>query len=143
MAGRVLSPAQIRIHPGAASKADAIDEAAGILYDAGAVTAAYSDAMLQREQTVSTYMGNELAVPHGTNQTQSAILHSAVSVVRYDGGVDWDGEAVTFVVGLAGRGQAHLGILSHIALVFGDDLADLKAAGTPEELYALLTSINE
>nr|HNH87114.1 trehalose-6-phosphate synthase [Solirubrobacterales bacterium] len=50
--------------------------------------------------TVSTYMGNELAIPHGTNETKDAILASALSFVRYDGGVDWDGEKVTFVAHL-------------------------------------------
>ncbi|WP_314854826.1 PTS sugar transporter subunit IIA, partial [uncultured Microbacterium sp.] len=60
MTQSVLTIDQIRIHPGSVSKEEAMREAAGILQDAGAVTAAYFDAMLQREQTVSTYMGNEL-----------------------------------------------------------------------------------
>ena len=140
----VLDVGQIRIHPGSVSKQEAMREAAGILEQAGAVTDAYLDAMLQREQTVSTYMGNELAIPHGTNETKDAILASALSVVRYDGGVDWDGEPVTFVVGIAGKGDEHLDILSQIALVFSedDDVAALKAAQTPEELYALLSAVN-
>ena len=119
-------------------------EAADILEAAGAVTSAYFDAMQQREQTVSTYMGNELAIPHGTNETKEAILDSALSFVRYDGGVDWDGEHVTFVVGIAGKGDEHLEILSQIALIFSeeDEVDKLKAAQTPDELYALLGAVN-
>lgn len=145
MAREVLNVGQIRIHSGSVSQEDAMREAAGILQDAGAVTDAYFDAMLQREQTVSTYMGNELAIPHGTNETKAAILDSALSFVRYDGGVDWGGEPVTFVVGIAGKGDEHLDILSQIALIFSDDddVARLKAATTPEELYALLSTVNE
>ena len=111
----------------------------------GAVTDAYFDAMRQREATVSTYMGNELAIPHGTNETKEAILASALSVVRYDGGVDWGGEPVTFVMGIAGVGDEHLEILSQIALLFSDDdeVAKLKAAQTPEELLSLLATVNE
>ncbi len=144
MTQSVLTIDQIRIHPGSVSKEEAMREAAGILQDAGAVTAAYFDAMLQREQTVSTYMGNELAIPHGTNETKDAILDSALSFVRYDGGIDWDGQDVTFVVGIAGKGDEHLEILSQIALIFSedDDVARLKAAATPEELLALLSSVN-
>ncbi|WP_448236508.1 PTS sugar transporter subunit IIA [Microbacterium paulum] len=144
MTQSVLTIDQIRIHPGSVSKEEAMREAAGILQDAGAVTAAYFDAMLQREQTVSTYMGNELAIPHGTNETKDAILDSALSFVRYDGGVDWDGQHVSFVVGIAGKGDEHLEILSQIALIFSedDDVARLKAAATPEELLALLSSVN-
>ncbi len=117
-------------------------EAAGILESAGAVTSAYLDAMLQREETVSTYMGNELAIPHGTNDTKNEILESALSVVRYDGGIDWDGERVTFVVGIAGKGDEHLEILSQIAILFSeeDDVARLKRAATPEELFEIVSA---
>lgn len=141
----VLNVEHIRIHPGGASREEAMREAADILQTAGAVTAAYYDAMQQREQTVSTYMGNELAIPHGTNETKDAILDSALSVVRYAGGVDWGGEPVTFVIGIAGKGDEHLDILSQIALLFSeeDDVARLKAAATPEELHSALSSVNQ
>ncbi|KAA9085055.1 PTS sugar transporter subunit IIA [Microbacterium radiodurans] len=145
MAREVLNIGQIRIHSGSVTREEAMQEAADILESAGAVTSAYFDAMQQREQTVSTYMGNELAIPHGTNETKDAILDSALSFVRYDGGVDWGGEQVSFVVGIAGKGDEHLDILSQIALLFSeeDDVARLKAAQTPDELFALLASVNQ
>ncbi len=144
MAESVLNVGQIRIHPGAVSQEDAMREAAGILQEAGAVTDAYFAAMQSREATVSTYMGNGLAIPHGTNETKDAILDSALSFVRYDGGVDWGGEQVSFVVGIAGKGDEHLEILSQIALIFSEDdeVAKLRAAQTPEELFALLSTVN-
>jgi PTS system mannitol-specific IIA component len=145
MARDVLTLGQIRIHSGSVSQEQAMKEAADILEAAGAVTGAYFDAMQQREVAVSTYMGNELAIPHGTNETKDAILDSALSFVRYDGGVDWGGEPVTFVVGIAGKGDEHLEILSQIALLFSEDeeVAKLKAAQTPEDLYRLLATVNE
>ncbi|MFS0854513.1 PTS sugar transporter subunit IIA [Microbacterium sp. 179-I 3D4 NHS] len=141
----VLTLDQVRIHSGGATQEAALQEATDILVSAGAVTPAYVDAMRQREETVSTFMGNGLAIPHGTNDTKDAILASALSVVRYDGGVDWAGELVTFVVGIAGRGDEHLEILSQIAILFSDedDVAKLAAAQTAEELYALLSAVNE
>lgn len=141
----VLTPEQVRIHPAGATRDEALQEATDILVAAGAVTPAYVDAMRQREETVSTYMGNCLAIPHGTNDAKDAILASALSVVRYDGGVDWDGEPATFVIGIAGVGDEHLEILSRIAILFSeeDDVAKLAAAQTPEELYALLAEVNE
>ncbi|WP_065569858.1 PTS sugar transporter subunit IIA [Microbacterium oleivorans] len=144
MAREVLTLGQIRIHSGSVSQEQAMKEAADILEAAGAVTSAYFDAMQQREVAVSTYMGNELAIPHGTNETKEAILDSALSFVRYDGGVDWGGEHVSFVVGIAGKGDEHLEILSQIALLFSEDdeVAKLKAAQTPEELYELLATVN-
>ncbi|GAA5148170.1 hypothetical protein GCM10025768_09450 [Microbacterium pseudoresistens] len=141
----VLDVGQVRIHSGSADQEAALQEAADILVAAGAVTPAYLDAMRQREQTVSTFMGNGLAIPHGTNEMKDTILDSALSVVRYDGGVDWAGEPVTFVIGIAGKGDAHLEILSQIALLFSEDdeVAKLSAAQTPEELFALLSAVND
>ncbi|MCK2032262.1 PTS sugar transporter subunit IIA [Microbacterium sp. KSW4-4] len=141
----VLTAEQVRIHPGGASRDDALQEATDILVAAGAVTPAYVDAMRQREETVSTYMGNGLAIPHGTNEAKDAILASALSVVRYDGGVDWDGEQARFVIGISGVGDEHLDILSRIAILFSeeDDVARLEAAATPDELFALLSEVNE
>ncbi|WP_457100976.1 PTS sugar transporter subunit IIA [Microbacterium sp. P5_E9] len=145
MTREVLTIGQIRIHPGGSTKLDAMKEAADILEAAGAVTNEYFDAMQQRELTVSTYMGAELAIPHGTNEMKATILDSALSFVRYDGGVDWDGEPVTFVVGIAGKGDEHLEILSQIAILFSDedDVARLKAASTAEELFGILSAVNE
>ena len=141
----VLTPGQVRIHAGSVSQEAALQEATDILVSVGAVTPAYVDAMRQREETVSTFMGNGLAIPHGTNDAKEAILASALSVVRYDGGVDWSGDPATFVIGIAGVGDEHLEILSRIAILFSeeDDVARLAAAQTPEELFALLSEVNE
>lgn len=145
MAHTVLREESVRIVSGSATKDQAMHEAADLLVAAGAVTDAYYDAMLQREAAVSTYMGNELAIPHGTNETKDQILASGLTLTRYDGGVDWDGEAVTFVVGIAGKGDEHLEILSAIAILFSDEdeVENLKAAATPADLYALVASVNE
>ncbi|MFG6476059.1 PTS sugar transporter subunit IIA [Microbacterium sp. P06] len=144
MARDVLNLGQVRIHSGGATREEAMREAADILQSAGAVTGAYFDAMQSREETVSTYMGNELAIPHGTNETKDAILESALSVVRYDGGVDWGGEPVTFVIGIAGKGDEHLEILSQIAILFSDEdeVVRLKQLDTPEALYEALAAVN-
>jgi PTS system mannitol-specific IIA component len=141
----VLTIGQVRIHSGSATQEQALQEATDILVAAGAVTPAYVDAMRQREETVSTFMGNGLAIPHGTNETKDSILASGLSVVRYDGGVDWAGEPATFVIGIAGRGDEHLEILSQIAILFSDEdeVAKLNAAQTPDELFALLSAVNE
>lgn len=141
----VLTLDQIRIHPGGATQEEALQEVSDMLVSIGAVTPAYLDAMRQREATVSTFMGNGLAIPHGTNEAKDAILASALAVIRYDGGVDWAGEQANFVIGIAGRGDEHLEILSQIAILFSDedDVARLAAAATPDELYALLSAVNE
>jgi PTS system mannitol-specific IIA component len=141
----ILTLSQIRVPGTARSKDDAIREAGQLLVDAGAVSPAYVDAMFEREKSVSTYMGNSLAIPHGTNEAKDAILRSALSVVRYDQPIDWDGNEVRFAVGVAGVENGHLEILGKIAIVFSDtdEVDKLLAAGSAEEVYQLLHDVNE
>ena len=141
----VLTPSHIKVPGEARSKDDAIREAGQILVDSGAVSPAYVDAMFEREKSVSTYMGNFLAIPHGTNEAKDSISRSAISVVRYDRPIDWNGNDVRFAVGIAGVENGHLEILGKIAIVFSDtdEVEKLLAAGSAEELYRLLQAVNE
>ena len=79
----VLTQSHIKVPGAARTKDDAIREAGQLLVDAGAVSPAYVDAMFDREKSVSTYMGNYLAIPHGTNESKDSIKRSALSLVRY------------------------------------------------------------
>ena len=141
----VLTPSHIKVPGEARSKDDAIREAGQLLVDSGAVSPAYVDAMFEREKSVSTYMGNFLAIPHGTNEAKDTISRSAISVVRYDQPIDWSGNDVRFAVGIAGVENGHLEILGKIAIVFSDsdEVDKLLAAGSAEELYQLLQAVNE
>jgi PTS system mannitol-specific IIA component len=136
----VLELDRIRLSGESRTRDDAIREVGALLVDAGAVTQAYADAMFDREASVSTYMGNFLAIPHGTNESKDGILSSALAVIRYDEPIDWDGNPVRFVVGIAGKGDDHLGILSGIAIAFsdGETVAKLGAATTPQEFADLI-----
>lgn len=128
----------------ATTRDDAIREAGNLLVKAGAVTEAYVDAMAERERSISTYMGNYLAIPHGTNVAKADILHSAVSLVRYADPIDWDGNEVRVVVGIAGVDDQHLDILSKIAIIFSDmdEATKMTKASTVDELYQLLGDVN-
>ena len=141
----ILTLEQIKVPGTATNKDDAIREAGQILVDAGAVGPEYVDAMFEREKSVSTYMGNYLAIPHGTNEAKDTIARSALSGVRYDPPIDWDGNEVRFAVGIAGVDDGHLAILNKIALVFSDtdEVDKLIAAGSAEELYRLLHAVND
>ena len=141
----VLTLPMIKVPGEATSKDDAIREAGQLLVTAGAVSPAYVDAMFEREKSVSTYMGNFLAIPHGTNEAKDTIERSAISVVRYDQPIDWNGNDVRFAVGIAGVENGHLEILGKIAIVFSDsdEVEKLLAARSADELYQLLSAVNE
>ncbi|MGN8130293.1 PTS mannitol transporter subunit IICBA [Paenarthrobacter sp. 22069] len=122
----------------------AIDEAGRLLLARGAVDEGYIAAMHEREESVSTYMGSFLAIPHGTNAAKDHIRKSAVSVIRYPEGIDWNGKQVKFVVGVAGINNEHLHILSSIAKVFTnkEQVARLEAATSEDELLDLFGKVN-
>src|SRR5690606_17206494 len=79
----VLTLDRVTTAPSARNRDDAIREAAAVLVAAGAVTDGYAQAMFDREAEVSTFMGNGLAIPHGTNAAKETVLGSALSVARY------------------------------------------------------------
>ena len=141
----VLTLSQIRLPGTAWTKDDAILEAGQIRVEVGAVAPGYLDSMFDRERSVSTYMGNYLAIPHGTNESKQQIRRSALSVIRYGEPIDWDGNQVLFALGIAGYQGGHMDILSRIAIVFSDtdEVDKLLAATTPQELYGLLNAVNQ
>lgn len=141
----ILTRDRIVMDGGARNAAQAIDEAGGLLVAAGAVTDAYVASMHEREESVSTFMGNGLAIPHGTNQAKDSIRSSALSVVRYPEGLDWNGKPVTWVIGIAGKDNEHLAILSRVAKIFGnkDKVRQLDEARTADEVLDLLGKVND
>lgn len=62
-----LQADMIKINQNFVNEDDAIKLAGQILVDAGCVTPEYVDAMIDRNNDVSTYMGNFIAIPHGTD----------------------------------------------------------------------------
>ncbi|MEI2650052.1 MAG: PTS mannitol transporter subunit IICBA [Dermatophilaceae bacterium] len=136
----ILTADLVRLSGRASSRDDAIREVGAMLVGSGAVDASYVDSMLEREQSVSTYMGNQLAIPHGTNEAKAAIHRTAMAFIRYPNGIDWNGKPATFVIGIAGAGDDHLTLLSGIAKTFLDkgQIAALEGATSAEEVLAVL-----
>jgi PTS system mannitol-specific IIC component len=141
--GGLLDPESIVLDAPVEDRAAAISRAGRLLVTAGAVEPAYVDAMHEREASVSTFMGNGLAIPHGTNEAKSAVLRTAISFVRYTDEIEWKNKQVKFVVGIAALGDDHLKLLGRIAEVFLDaeQVARLEAAQTPDEVLRVLGAV--
>ncbi|HNV10796.1 MAG TPA: PTS mannitol transporter subunit IICBA [Propionibacteriaceae bacterium] len=143
-AGEILARESIVLRGSASSKVDAIEQAGELLVARGAVEPGYVDAMHERERKVSTYMGNLLAIPHGTNESKEFIHASAMSFIRLDKELDWNGKPVKFVIGIAGRNKEHLAILGKIAKIFSDteQVAALEKATSADEILEILGKVN-
>lgn len=115
------------------SKEDAIKAAGQKLVDKGCVEPSYINYMLEREKVMTTYMGLGIAIPHGTNEAKNTIKESGVVFLQYPQGVQFDEELAYLVIGIAGKGDEHLEILSNIAIKIEDELVDRLKVTTDEQ----------
>ena len=126
----------------ATDRLDAVSQAGALLVQSSAVEPSYVGSMLRRETSVSTYVGNGVALPHGTIAGKHAVHRDALSLLRFPEGVDWNGEAVHLVIGIAAHGGGHIAMLARLADVLLDrSTVDriLSATSTDEVLAAFST----
>lgn len=138
----LLAEASIDLDASAASRDEAIRLAGAGLLAVGAIDEAYVDAMIDRENSVSTFIGEGVAIPHGTLAATGSVRKDALSMVRFPGGVDWDGNEVRIAFGIAAKGNGHIALLSQLAIVLmnPDKAGALRAAESVDDVYALLRS---
>lgn len=137
----LLDDRAIRLSESASDREDAVRRCGQALVDIGAVQAAYVDTMLERETSVSTYVGEGVAIPHGTLAGKDAVSRDALAVLRFPDGVDWGGQPVTVCVAIAARGDGHVAILAQLAQILLDPgrAEALRTTTQPEEVKRLLT----
>jgi PTS system mannitol-specific IIA component len=124
----------------AGSKEDAILVTGRILEELGAVEPGYADAMLERERSMSTSVGEGFAIPHGTDESRTLIRRTALSFAQFPAGIDWDVDRVFVCIGIAARDDAHLEILAQLAnILIEPDLAvQLREANDPAVVLSVL-----
>jgi multiphosphoryl transfer protein len=142
LAAEILRPSAIVVGEVAADKAAAIERVGGILRTEGLVTEEYVQAMHAREAIISTYLGNGIALPHGTGDTPHAILGTGIAVAQYPAGVPWGDERARLVIGLAAKSEEHIPILARLASVLEDAAMCERLAETtdPGEIHRALTA---
>ena len=131
------------------SKEEAIRKAGEVLVENGYVDADYIPAMLEREEIVSPYMGNFIAIPHGTDDAKKSIKNTGISIIQIPGGVsfakpeDTEDKMVFVVFGIAGKDGEHLELLSKIAIFCSEqeNVIKLVNASTEEEVIELLSEV--
>ena len=131
----ILAKDRISLQANAADKAGAIRKAGELLVQAGCVLPEYVDGMLTREQSMSTSLGNGVAIPHGVYENRDQILRTGISVLQLKDGVEWDaGEKVYMVIGIAALSDEHVGVLSNLADVIDheDTLMELLSTRDPD-----------
>ena len=144
MADDILTKDNIELGVQLDSQEEAIRRAGELLVQNGHVEEKYIDSMFEREKSVSTFMGNAVAIPHGTSDSKQWVEKSGLSILTVPEGVDYgDGEIAMLIIGIAGKGDEHLEILSNIAQVCSDEenVAKIVQAESKDELLAFFDDV--
>lgn len=141
----VLPLAGIRLGLHATDKWDAIRQSGAVLAELDAVEPGYPETMLERERSVSTYIGEGVAIPHGTDASRALVRHTTLGVLQFPSGVDWDGQPVRICVAIAAKGDEHVAVLSGLAQILMDPARaeQLRSATSAEDVHELLSSIGK
>ncbi|GAB2795522.1 phosphoenolpyruvate--protein phosphotransferase [Halomonas shantousis] len=121
---------------------DALDQAAASLVEAGRATPEYRHGLHEREAQSSTYLGNAIAIPHGTPASRDQVLATGVRVLQFPEGVEWhDGHRVHVLVTIAAQSDEHLDILRALTHVLDREgvAEQLARAESRAEIIAQLS----
>jgi phosphotransferase system HPr (HPr) family protein len=142
MTTEVLSTSAVVVGASAPDQTAAIDLVGAILVAEGCVTPDYVTEMRDRERIVSTYLGNGIALPHGTNEARSAVLRTGLAVAQFPDGVLWGDEKAHLVIGLAAIAEEHIEVLSRLATILGDEELCIRLGKTTDaaEIHRALTA---
>lgn len=134
-----LKETDIKLNQSFTDKETAIRYAGELLVEQGYVDPAYIEEMVKRDKLTSTFIGNQVAIPHGTEGSQTLIKKSGIVIVQVPEGVDFDGNEVKVVIGIAGADGEHLEVLSNIAIVCSEEenVASIIHAGSESEIIEL------
>jgi len=124
----VLTKENICLGLKSVSQEEAIKTAGEMLVRDGYVSTDYIDAMFEREEIISTFIGNGVAIPHGVGKARGMIKKSGLVVLQYPEGIDYNGNTCYLVIGISGKDNDHIKILSNIA----EQLIDIEKS---EELW--------
>src|ERR671921_447638 len=97
----ILTPETIELKASLKSKEEAIRRAGTLLVENGHVKERYIDSMFEREKSVSTFIGNAVAIPHGTGDSKQWVTMSGLSIITVPEGVEYgDGNVAKLVIGI-------------------------------------------
>ncbi|CQD38886.1 PTS mannitol transporter subunit IICBA [Yersinia mollaretii] len=138
-----LGAENIFLNQHATAKEQAIRFAGEQLVKGGYVEPEYVEAMLEREKLTSTYLGESIAVPHGTIEAKDRVLKTGVVFCQYPDGVrfgDEEDEVARLVIGIAARNNEHIQVITSLTNALDDDsvIERLSKTTSVQEVLDLL-----
>ena len=135
-----LDTQHVRMNQHAVDKAQALQCLVDILVEDQLVKPEYIQGLLGREQQSATYLGQGIAIPHGTPQSRQYILETGVRLAHFPEGVVWDGEnKIYLAVVIAAKSDEHLQVLQILTRALLDDVSErVKNAELAQQIIELL-----
>ena len=137
-----LTEETISLNANANSKEEATRMAGHLLVRGGYVAESYIDGMLAREKSMSTYIGNGVAIPHGQFDDLTLVYRTGISVLQIRDGVTWeDDEKAYLIIGIASNSDDHINILANLAEAI-EDPETAKLLAETSEVSVVLDHLN-
>ena len=138
-----MSESNIFLGLQATSNEQAIRFAGEQLVKGGYVQPEYVEAMLAREQLTSTYLGESIAVPHGTIEAKDRVLKTGIVFCQYPAGIRWgddEDDAARLVIGIAARNNEHINVITKLTTALDEEGVIDRLANTSsvEEVLSIL-----
>jgi len=135
-----LEPRHIHMNQHAVDKQHALQCLVDILVKDGLVTPEYITGLINREQQSATYLGQGIAIPHGTPQSREFILETGIRLAHFPEGIIWDGEnRIYLAVVIAAKSDEHLQVLQILTRALMQDVSEqVKNATRPEQIVEIL-----
>ncbi|QCI17943.1 PTS mannitol transporter subunit IICBA [Buchnera aphidicola (Acyrthosiphon lactucae)] len=139
-----LSEKNIILNQHANNKEEAINIVGNNLVQQGYVKSDYIHSMLEREKIASTWLGESIALPHGTIESKDSVLKTGIVFCQFPQGVHF-GEDIDdiayLVIGVAAKNNEHIMVVSNItnALDDKDVIKRLSNTTSVTEALSLLT----
>ncbi len=127
----------------AKTKEEVIRFAGEQLVKLGNVRPEYVDGMLAREELVSTYLGESIAVPHGTIEAKQYVESTGIVFCQFPEGIQWgedEDDVAKMVIGIAAQGDEHIQVITAITNSLDDEEAVelLKTTSNPQDVLNIL-----
>ena len=139
-----LSAENIHLGLKAKTKEEAIQFAGDQLVKMGYAEPAYIQGMFDREKLVSTYLGESIAVPHGTIEAKKCVIKTGIVVCQYPEGIlfgDEEDDIAKLVIGIAAKNDEHISVITTITNAL-DDPDAIEALVSSKDIQKVLSVLS-
>lgn len=136
----ILDKQNIKLNCTAKDSDDAIVKMGQLLLAAGYIEEGYIQGMLNRDHGLTTYIGNDIAIPHGEYEVKDCVKKTGIAVMIYPDGILWAQGRARIVIGIAAKNDDHMTILANIASKLGEmETVEEVVAGDVDTIYDILS----